>query len=63
MFKGEPHILVEFKDLSFQVLQEKLLIQNRSLELIIASVSHDARTPLNAILGIGRNLKPYIPEG
>lgn len=28
--------------------------------MLTATVSHDMRTPLNAILGIGKNLGPHI---
>ena len=39
---------------------EKLKLQNHFLEMLTATVSHDMRTPLNAILGIGKNLEPLV---
>ncbi len=39
---------------------EKLKLQNHFLEMLSATVSHDMRTPLNAILGIGKNLEPLV---
>jgi signal transduction histidine kinase len=39
---------------------EKLKLQNYFLEMLTATVSHDMRTPLNAILGIGKNLEPHV---
>ena len=39
---------------------EKLKLQNHFLEMLTATVSHDMRTPLNAILGIGKNLESQI---
>ena len=39
---------------------EKLKLKNHFLEMLSATVSHDMRTPLNAILGIGKNLEPLV---
>lgn len=37
-------------------------MQNHFLEMLTATVSHDMRTPLNAILGIGRSLERQVPS-
>lgn len=39
---------------------EQLKLQNHFLEMLTATISHDMRTPLNAILGIGGNLLRHI---
>lgn len=39
---------------------EKLKMQNHFLEMLTATVSHEMRTPLNATLGLGEELKNYI---
>ena len=39
---------------------EQLKLQNHFLEMLTATISHDMRTPLNAILGIGKNLEPHV---
>ncbi len=39
---------------------QQLKLQNHFLEMLTATISHDMRTPLNAILGIGRNLEKHI---
>jgi len=35
-------------------------MHNHFLEMLTATVSHDMRTPLNAILGIGKNLEHHV---
>ena len=41
---------------------EKLKLQNHFLEMLTATVSHDMRTPLNAILGLGKSLESKITD-
>lgn len=37
-------------------------MQNHLLEMLTATISHDMRTPLNAILGVGGNISRYIQD-
>lgn len=39
---------------------EKLKLENHFYEMITATVSHDMRTPINAITGLTQNLEPFI---
>jgi signal transduction histidine kinase len=48
------------RSITHTIKYEKLKMQNQFLEILTATVSHDMRTPLNAILGIGKNLEPHI---
>ena len=42
------------------VQYEKLKIQAHFTEMLTATISHDMRTPLNAIMGLSQNLQAYI---
>ena len=48
------------KSITHLIKYEKLKLQNHFLEMLTATVSHDMRTPLNAILGIGKNFESLI---
>ena len=39
---------------------EKLKLENHFYEMLTATVSHDMRTPLNAILNLLQNIEPFI---
>lgn len=52
--------MVMAKSITHLIKYEKLKLQNHFLEMLTATVSHDMRTPLNAILGIGKNLEPLV---
>ncbi|TNV83566.1 hypothetical protein FGO68_gene15673 [Halteria grandinella] len=62
LFQNSNHKLIIAKSLTHFVAYEKLKMQNHFLEMITATVSHDMRTPLNAILGVGEELKRYIRQ-
>lgn len=48
------------KSITHFIQCEQLKLQNHFFEMITATISHDMRTPLNAILGLGKNLERYI---
>jgi signal transduction histidine kinase len=48
------------KSVTHFIKYQKLKLQNHFLEMLTATVSHDLRTPLNSILGIGRSLEVHI---
>ncbi|TNV83865.1 hypothetical protein FGO68_gene3753 [Halteria grandinella] len=64
-FQNAKHDLIIIKSITHFVAYEQLKMQNHFLEMLTATISHDMRTPLNAILGMGVNLKKYIehPQG
>ena len=41
---------------------EKLQLENNFYEMITATVSHDMRTPINAIIGLSQNLEVFISD-
>lgn len=43
-------------------MYEKLKMENNFYEMITATVSHDMRTPINAITGLIGTLECYIKE-
>ena len=52
--------MIMTKSLSQAVRNEKLQLENHFLEMLTATVSHDMRTPLNAIIGIGKSLESQV---
>ena len=52
--------MIMVKSITHFIKYEKLKMHNHFLEMLTATVSHDMRTPLNAILGIGKNLEGHI---
>lgn len=42
------------------VMCEKLKLENHFYEMITATVSHDMRTPINAITGIAESLEGFV---
>lgn len=60
-------IILIFNDISDKVLNERLGILNKHKDHLLASVSHELKTPLNVIFGyttelISRNFPPEIME-
>jgi signal transduction histidine kinase len=52
--------MIMVKSITHFIKYEKLKMHNHFLEMLTATVSHDMRTPLNAILGIGKNLEQHL---
>jgi signal transduction histidine kinase len=52
--------MIMIKSVTDFIKNQKLKLQNHFLEMLTATVSHDLRTPLNSILGIGRSLEYHI---
>ena len=50
------------KSITHFVKYEQLKHQNHFLEMLTATISHDMRTPLNAILGMGKNLDKHTSD-
>ena len=52
--------MIMARSITHIIKYEQLKLQNYFLEMLTATISHDMRTPLNAILGIGKNLEPHV---
>jgi signal transduction histidine kinase len=52
--------MVVVKDLTPVIKYERMKVENKCYEMLTATVSHDMRTPLNAILGLLMSLDFFI---
>lgn len=59
-FHNKELKLILFRRLTEFVKYEKLKMENNFYEMITATVSHDMRTPINAITGLIGNLEHFI---
>eukprot|EP00347_Sterkiella_histriomuscorum_P021176 403334959 len=59
-FQGEEQQMILLKNLTPLVKYEKLKVENHYYEMLTATVSHDMRTPLNAIIGLLGNLENFV---
>lgn len=50
------------KNLTPVILYEKIKAENHFYEMLTATVSHDMRTPLNAMTGLLNNLDIFISD-
>ena len=55
--------MILFKSVTNLVKYEKLKMQNHFYEMLTATISHDMRTPLNAMIGLLANLDKFIEDG
>ena len=62
MFRNENHHLIMLKNLTKVIRLEKLQVENHFFEMLTATVSHDMRTPLNAIMGLLNALEGLIQD-
>ena len=62
LLNGMPLILVLVKDMTERDLINRLKETNNYKNTIMASVSHELKTPLNCILAMQEMLRPYISE-
>ena len=54
--------MIMIRNVSPIVRCEKLKLENHFYEMLTATVSHDMRTPLNAIIGLLNTLKAFISD-
>jgi signal transduction histidine kinase len=52
--------MIVVKDLTPVIQYESMKLENSCYEMLTATVSHDMRTPLNAILGLLMSLEYFI---
>jgi signal transduction histidine kinase len=52
--------MIMARSITHIIKYEQLKLHSHFLEMLTATISHDMRTPLNAILGIGKNLEPHV---
>eukprot|EP00347_Sterkiella_histriomuscorum_P012253 403369304 len=64
-FKGKVHKMILTKNITTMINYENIKVENFFYEMLTATVSHDMRTPLNAIQGLLKNLELFIidPRG
>lgn len=54
--------MIMIKSLSPIIKYEKLKLENHFYEMLTAAVSHDMRTPLNAMTGLLESLRTFITD-
>eukprot|EP00347_Sterkiella_histriomuscorum_P016020 403354801 len=61
-FKNQVHNMILTKNITTMINYENIKIENYFYEMLTATVSHDMRTPLNAIQGLLKNLELFIND-
>lgn len=59
-YQRKSHRMIMVRSVTNTVKNAQLKLQNHFLEMLTATVSHDMRTPLNAILGMRASLEREI---
>ena len=54
--------MIILRDVSKVVQYEKLKIHSHFADMLTATISHDMRTPLNAIIAVSKNLMHHIKD-
>jgi signal transduction histidine kinase len=54
--------MIMIKSLTPLIKYEKLKLENHFYEMLTATVSHDMRTPLNAMLGLINSIGTFITD-
>ena len=52
--------MIMVRSLTELVKYKQVKMENHFYEMLTATVSHDMRTPLNAIIGLLSNLESYV---
>lgn len=61
-YRNKQVKMIVFKKITPLVRLKKMKLEKRFLEMLTATVSHDMRTPLNAITGLSTNLQNFVME-
>lgn len=59
-FQNHDSIMIVIKNITELVKYEKVKIENSFYEMLTATVSHEMRTPLNAIIALLCSLEKHI---
>ena len=62
LYQNKKQVLIIIKNLTQEIQNENLKLENHFYEMLTATVSHDLRTPLNAICGLLNNLDCFIDD-
>ncbi len=54
--------MVVIRDITSGIKYEKLKLHSQLADMLTATISHDMRTPLNAIISLSKNLITDIEE-
>eukprot|EP00347_Sterkiella_histriomuscorum_P002515 403367855 len=61
-FQNQTHNMIITKNITTMINYENIKVENYFYEMLTATVSHDMRTPLNAIQGLLNNLDLFISD-